>query len=151
MGDFPVNGLYLQPDQHTFTLEIVTLRAPLHEDLFYIWMREVTAPFWIYASQPYTTANVTIDLKEHMNASYLFLNARPSNILTVQPSQEPLQTFTRQVQFTFDWMAVRSGSVIRPSYGMKTPELKSEKQGVLDKIQKIGNAANFSASNILKL
>ena len=95
MGDFPVNGLYLQPDQHTFTLEIVTLRAPLHEDLFYIWMREVTAPFWIYASQPYTTANVTIDLKEHMNASYLFLNARPSNILTVQPSQEPLQTFTR--------------------------------------------------------
>lgn len=48
MGDFPVNGLYLQPDQHTFTLEIVSLRSPLQEDLFYFWMREVTAPFWIY-------------------------------------------------------------------------------------------------------
>lgn len=95
MGDFPVNGLYLQPDQHTFTLEVVNLRSPLQEDLFYMWMREVSAPFWIYEEQPYTTANITIDLLEHMDISYVFLNARPSNILTVQPSQEPQQVFTR--------------------------------------------------------
>lgn len=86
-----------------------------------------------------------------MNFSYVFLNARPSNILTVQPSQEPLQTFTRQVQFTFDWMVMKQCSLLRPSYGMEKPKLESEKQGALDKIQKIGNVANFSASNILKL
>lgn len=42
-------------------------------------------------------------------------------------------------------MVVKQGSLLRPSYGMRTPNLESEKQGVLDKIQKIGNAANFSA------
>ena len=35
---------------------------------------------------------------------------------------------------------------------MKKPSVKQgEKQGILDKIGKIGNAANFSASNILKI
>lgn len=152
VGDFPVNGLYLQPDQHTFTLDIVNLRDPIHEQFFYAWMREITAPFWVYQTQPYTTANIAIDLSEHMGIQYVFLNARPSNILTMQPTQEPVQNFTRQVQFTFDWMKVEEKGINRPQYGMQRPKLgQGEGQGVLDKIQKIGNAANFSASNILKI
>ena len=153
LGEFPVNGIYLSPDQHVFSIEVVNLRRSMGEDIFYRWMREVVSPFWTYGSQPYTTARITIDLTEHTNIRYVFLNCRPSNVMTVQPTQELTQNFTRQVQFAFDWMYVQSSSAKPRETGESTAKsLKVKSQeGFLDKISRIGNAANFSASNILKI
>ena len=147
LGEFPVNGLYLQPDNHTFSLEILNLEKPMGEDIFYKWMREVVAPFWIYSTQPYTTAKVTIDLTEHADLRYVFLNCRPTSIMTVQPTQEMSQNFTRQVQFAFDWMYAESpGATPRKVLSPVMSSLDTqEKETTLDKITRIGNAANFSA------
>jgi len=49
-GEFPVNNLYVKPDNNTFTLTMLNTKISLHDFLFYPWMREVTLPRWSYTS-----------------------------------------------------------------------------------------------------
>lgn len=49
-GEFPVNNLYVKPDNNTITLTILNTKVSLHDFLFYPWMREVTMPLWSYES-----------------------------------------------------------------------------------------------------
>lgn len=77
------------------------------ERIFYPWLKETTLPFWSYDTQPYTTANVTIDFSKHADFKYLFVGCRPQNIETMTPSNE-LGNPTRQVTFVFDHMFVLS-------------------------------------------
>jgi len=48
LGDFPVNGTAVIPDNNLLTMSILNTHVPLHERIFYPWMREVTLPFWSY-------------------------------------------------------------------------------------------------------
>lgn len=59
-------------------MEIINTENPVIEKVFYPWMRETTLPFWCYPSQPFTTANITIDFKEHSSIKYIFYNCRPT-------------------------------------------------------------------------
>ena len=72
LGEFPVNGTYVKPDNHQLIMQIVNTKAALHERIFYPWLREVTLPYWSYASQPYTTATITIDFTKHNDCKYVF-------------------------------------------------------------------------------
>ena len=71
-------------------------------------MREVSLPVWSYDNQPYTTADVRIGFEKHADVGYRFVNARPSNIDTYQPSNESNTAITRQVTFIFDYLFVES-------------------------------------------
>lgn len=107
IGTFPINGKIVKPTQNTMQITFINTKLPLMERIFYPWLRETTMPFWVYADQPYTTADITIDFSKHMDIQYVFVGARPSNIETVQPSNE-LGTPTRQVTFMFDYFFITS-------------------------------------------
>lgn len=115
MGTFPTNGNIVKPTSNSFQMTIVNTKAPLLERLFYPWMREVTLPYWSYDSQPYTTAKIVVDFKKHTDLKYVFVGCRPTNIGTIEPSQEFNSTPTRQVTMTFDYMFVNSENTVRES------------------------------------
>jgi len=116
VGNFPINGRYVKPSANNFQLNFINTRAPLMERIFYPWLRETTLPYWAYSNQPYTTANVTIDFNKHADFKYLFVGCRPSNIETLQPSNE-LGSPTRLVHFVFDHMFVLSDLKATKSIG----------------------------------
>lgn len=107
-GDFPITGRYVKPQSNNFSLNILNTKAPLMERIFYPWMREVSLPVWSYNDQPYTTADIRIGFEKHADVAYRFVNARPSNIDTYQPSNESNSSITRQVTFIFDYLFVES-------------------------------------------
>ena len=107
-GDFPITGRYVKPQSNNFSLNILNTKAPLMERIFYPWMREVSLPVWSYNNQPYTTADIRIGFEKHADVAYRFVNARPSNIDTYQPSNESNTPITRQVTFIFDYLFVES-------------------------------------------
>lgn len=110
IGEFPVNGTYVQPETNELIMQIVNTKAALHERIFYPWMREVTAPFWSYTSQPYTTADITIDFTKHNDTKYVFYGCRPTQIYSLQGNQDTssADNLKRQVVFVFDLMTVQS-------------------------------------------
>lgn len=108
LGEFSTNGNYVIPDNNNLQLYILCTKLPLHERIFYPWMREVTLPYWSYATQPYTTATITIDFNKHTDLKYVFCGCRPTSIDTIQPTQEPNGSITRQVTFLFDFMFIES-------------------------------------------
>lgn len=133
MGQFHTHGQFVKPSQNTFQLNIINTKAPLLERVFYPWMREVSLPYWAYDKQPYTTANVTIKFDKHADFGYMFVGSRPTNIETLQPSND-LGSPTRMVTFTFDHMFVTSK--------MKMSETVEEKLGgaVMGAISDLGSA-----------
>ena len=48
VGDVPVNGTVVIPDNNQIQLKIINTKLPLCERIFYPWMREVTLPWWQY-------------------------------------------------------------------------------------------------------
>lgn len=109
LGEFPINGQYVVPDNNILVMSILNTKLPLHERIFYPWMREVTLPFWSYSSQPYTTATITIDFSKHMDIQYVFYGCRPRQMNTVQPSQDPNSgAIARDISFMFDFMFIAS-------------------------------------------
>lgn len=115
VGEFPINGTYVIPDNNQLKLDILCTKLPLHERLFYPWMREVTLPYWSYETQPYTTATITIDFNKHTDLKYVFYGCRPQQIETIQPTQEPNASMTRQVTFIFDFMFIESNLTVMES------------------------------------
>lgn len=122
-GDFPITGRYVKPQSNNFSLNILNTKAPLMERIFYPWMREVSLPVWSYDKQPYTTADVRIGFEKHADVAYRFVNARPSNIDTYQPSNESNSSITRQVTFIFDYLFVESELKTQQSIGDTAIEL----------------------------
>ena len=109
LGEFPVNGDYILPDNNTLQFTFVNTKVPLMERIFYPWMREVTLPWWSYDTQPYTTATVTIDFTKHNDIKYMFFGCRPSQINMQQANQDPSgDNLKRQVTMLFDYMIVTS-------------------------------------------
>ena len=110
LGEFPINGTYVKPDNHQLIMQIVNTKAALHERIFYPWLREVTLPYWSYASQPYTTATITIDFTKHNDCKYVFCGCRSQQIYSLQGKQDTssADNLTRQVTFIFDFMFIHS-------------------------------------------
>lgn len=135
LGEFPVNGMFVKPDNNSLTMDVLNTKVPLLERIFYPWLREVTLPYWSYDNQPYTTATITVDMRKHADIYYRFYGARPVQINTYQPSQELNSTFTRSVTFTFDFMAVLSD--------LKTVE------SAVDKLKQLGTSLLNGALNML--
>lgn len=109
LGEFPINGLFVKPDSNVVQLKIVNTKVPLHERIFYPWMREVTLPYWSYACQPYTTATITVDFTKHNDIQYVFCGCRPQKIIMQQATQEATSpNITRDVSFVFDYMFINS-------------------------------------------
>lgn len=107
-GKTVLPGNVVVSDNNTLAMDILNTRAPLMERIFYPWMKEITLPYWSYKSQPYTTADITIDFSEHCDLKYKFVGCRPSTIGTMQPTQDPSDELTRQIIFNFDYMFVMS-------------------------------------------
>lgn len=137
LGEFPVNGGFIQPDG-TLQMNFVNTKAALHERLFYPWLRECTLPYWSYDDQPYTTATVTVDYTKHNDTKYVFTGVRPTQIYLIQASQEADSgNITRDVTFMFDFMFVLS-------------ELKTV-DSVKDKLLGSAGALASGAANMLGL
>lgn len=77
IGEFPINGTIVKPDSNILTLKILNTKVPLHERIFYPWLRETTLPFWSYEMQPYTTATIVVDFTKHNDVKYIFYGCRP--------------------------------------------------------------------------
>lgn len=107
-GKTVLPGNVVISDNNTLAMDILNTRAPLMERIFYPWLKEITLPYWSYKSQPYTTADITIDFSEHCDLKYKFVGCRPSTIGTMQPTQDPSDELTRQIIFNFDYMFVMS-------------------------------------------
>lgn len=109
LGEFPINGTIVKTDSNLIVLKILNTKVPLHERIFYPWMREVTLPFWAYDQQPYTTATVTVDFTKHADIKYVFCGCRPQKINMMQATQEKSSpNFKRDVSLIFDYMFVKS-------------------------------------------
>lgn len=96
------------PDNSNLTMSILNTKLPLMEMIFYPWMREVALPYWSYETQPYTTATIIVDMNKHADIKYEFYGCRPNQIQAMQPTQEPDVTMTRDVSFSFDYLAITS-------------------------------------------
>lgn len=118
-GEFPINGTYVKTDSNVVTLKIVNTKVPLHERIFYPWLRETTMNWWSYDQQPYTTATITVDFTKHSDIKYVFCGCRPQKIIMQQGTQESNACLTRDVSFLFDYMMVISN--------LKTCESLAEK------------------------
>lgn len=154
VGEFPIPGNIVIPDNPTFTMEIVNVEAPVIENVFYPWMRETTLPWWSYEEQPFTTATVTIDFSGHSNAKYVFLGCRPVQIQTMQPDQAPTVSLTRNVTFAFDCMTVLAGeTTIDNNDAYRGMPAANQSGGSKSKggLAGIANSALFSAANTLRL
>ena len=108
LGNFLIQTGVVSPDNNTLQLDVLCTKLQLHENIFYPWMREVTMPFWTYDTQPYTTATITVDFSKHTDLQYVFTGCRPTQIETLQPTQEVNTSLTRQVVLTFDYMFIQS-------------------------------------------
>ena len=90
-------------------LKIINTKVPLHERIFYPWLREVTTPFWNYWQQPYTTATITVDMTKHCDVQYVFCGCRPQKIMMQQATQKKdSSNLVRDVSMLFDYMLVKS-------------------------------------------
>ena len=119
LGSFPVNGTYIQPSGD-LVMDIVNTKASLHERIFYPWMREVSLPYWCYKTQPYTTANITIDFTKHNDVKYVFCGCRPKQINMLTATQvADSGNITREVTFAFDFMFVTSSLNVNDSWSSK--------------------------------
>ncbi len=120
LGEFPVNGNYIMPDNNNLQFTFVNTRVPLMERIFYPWMREVTLPWWSYDTQPYTTATITVDFTKHSDIKYMFFGCRPTQVNMQQANQDPSgDNLKRQVAMTFDYMIVTSELGVTESVGDK--------------------------------
>ena len=121
LGDFPINGQFLKTDTNDLMMTVINTKASLHERIFYPWMREVTLPYWSYASQPYTTATITIDFSKHNDCRYVFCGCRPKQIMSLQGKQDQTsaENLTRQITFMFDFMLVQSDLKVSESWSDK--------------------------------
>lgn len=48
IGDFPINGTFVQTDNNYIQMKILNTKVSLVERIFYPWMKECTLPFWSY-------------------------------------------------------------------------------------------------------
>ena len=121
LGDFPINGQFIKTDTNDLMMTVINTKASLHERIFYAWMREVTLPYWSYASQPYTTATITIDFSKHNDCRYVFCGCRPKQIMSLQGKQDQTsaENLTRQITFMFDFMLVQSDLKVSESWSDK--------------------------------
>lgn len=87
VGDFPINGTYVKTDSQILTMKLLNTKVPLMERIFYPWLRETSAPWWNYDSQPYTTATITVDFSKHSDIKYVYVGCRPQKIISMQASQ----------------------------------------------------------------
>lgn len=101
-----MHKMLLNTEQQTFTMDVINTKVPLLEEVFYPWLREIQYPSWQYEGQPYTTADLEINLTSHSDISYHLLKCRPTSFDTYNPSQE-LTSVTRSIIFTFDLMYVK--------------------------------------------
>ena len=109
IGEFPINGLFVKTDSNILKLKIVNTKVPLHERIFYPWLRETTLPYWCYDTQPYTTATITVDFTKHNDIQYVFCGCRPQKIIMQQATQEATSpNLTRDVDFIYDYMFINS-------------------------------------------
>ena len=136
-GEFPINGTFVIPDSSQLQMEVLNTRLPLIDRLFYPWMREVTSPFWVYDSQPYTTATIMVDFSKHTDLCYVFSGCRPSQLQMIQPSQTNETSLKRQVTFIFDYMFVLSKMTTMDS--------------TTDRLLGAGGTLFNAASNVLNL
>lgn len=109
LGEFPINGLFVKTDSNILKLKIVNTKVPLHERIFYPWLRETTLPYWCYDTQPYTTATITVDFTKHNDIQYVFCGCRPQKIIMQQATQDASSpNLTRDVDFLYDYMFINS-------------------------------------------
>lgn len=120
LGEFPINGTFVKVDTNLLLIKIINTRVPLHERIFYPWMRETVLPFWSYNTQPYTTATVTVDFTEHNDVKYVFYGCRPSRIMMQQATQQADDSnLTRDVSLLFDCMFIESNLDVAESFTSK--------------------------------
>ena len=137
LGEFPINGQYVKCDSNVITMSILNTKVPLHERIFYPWMKEVTLPWWNYNSQPYTTATIIVDFTKHNDIKYVFCGCRPQKVIMNQATQEPTASMTRDVSFLFDYMMI-------------TSKLKSS-ESITDKLLSAGKTLVQGAGNLINM
>lgn len=119
LGEFPINGTYVQANGE-LQMEVINTKASLCERLFYPWMRECVMPFWSYDSQPYTTAEITVDFTSHNDCRYVFCGCRPKQIKMLDATQEADSgNLERNVVFMYDFMFVTSDLNVNDSWSDK--------------------------------
>ena len=115
------DGSFVIPENNNITLNILDMVAPLSEYIFYPWLAEAGCSEWMYNRMPFTKADICISFLypttfNPTNNSvaptfqYIFKNCYPTNIETLNPSQDSRQNFTRSIDFAF------SHFIIKPSY-----------------------------------
>ena len=114
-GEFPIQGTFVKSDNNVLLMKIVNTKAPLHERIFYPWLRETVSQHWCYNEQPYTTATIAIDFTKHCDLKYMFYGCRPQKINLIQPTQDATATLTRDVSFLFDYMTIQSSLKVSES------------------------------------
>jgi hypothetical protein len=90
------------------TLSLLNTEYPLHEHVFYPWMREATLNFWAYEKRPHTIADITVHILESKTGqrlySYILAGCYPTTFAAPTLSQEATTTMTRDVTFSFNNM-----------------------------------------------
>lgn len=107
-GSITIPGHTVNSTPLTLKMSIINTKASLHERIFYPWLREVTLPYWVYDSQPYTTATIIVDFGKHMDLQYVFTGCRPVKITSVQADQSADSKIVRDVEFLFDYVFINS-------------------------------------------
>ncbi len=109
----------LKPSDNSITLSLLNTEYPLHEHVFYPWMRETTSNFWCYDLKPYTLADIEITILDSSSSeplyTYILSNCHPTEIAAPTLTQEAVSELTRDITFTFNNMYFTSNNKITGS------------------------------------
>lgn len=114
-GSFTTHTMKLNPSGRELSLEVINTKRPIIENFFYPWLRQVQSPKWIFEEVPYATADLIVDMTEHNNLKYHFINCRPTQLETLNPKQALSQELTRTMQITFDFATVETNGKVAES------------------------------------
>ena len=107
-GSVKMHEMRVIPSSQDLTMSIINTEIPIHETVFYPWMREITSPIWVYEEFPYSKATIYVSKDQKPSFEYVFIGARPTSITAKEASNEASGQVTRDVVFAFDYLAIRS-------------------------------------------
>lgn len=102
------------PNKFEFTVDFVSSESLFIENLIIPWMTQLKSARWVYPDVPYATATITVDVfdqtGENIITRYHLHDVVPSTADTLDLSHEPTKSFTRSVNFTFDYMTIENNT-----------------------------------------
>ena len=105
LGTFPTHTSIVFPTTNNLQMEIINTREANIEYLLHSWIREVHGIKWKNEFVPYSTIEIRVNLTDHTDFIYHFINCRPNELAShTADHQLRSNSALHDLNFVFDYM-----------------------------------------------